>query len=524
MEPEEIAERERRRQVALEHQEAIRQQLEEREKKRRDERERRIFEEREEEQRIEKEKEMERKRKENEEKLLKEKLEREQKRKLAIQEALEVAEREAKRDKIKLKLLKQNNINNNINVNEIIEKEKVGLKSPSPREDIHIINNNISNENEFNEEKLNNNEKSKERIYDNKFNETKLNNVNEVIKNDNEHFVQQPLSLNSCDSLSLVLQTPLETLQNMQFAVFMPTSGAGPSTALPIAVPITLPTEGNISVRTENRILTPTLFRNKHFCDSSTQTEMTDFKTELDSAREKILREKLNNLDLNFDSRSRKDRRIRDDRSRDNVEERPKWGANRPPTRYLKQSEKDPLYQRRKLRQKMRQVKTYDDKRSYSPHSSDESQTGSPRCYRKNMEKRHGRALWRKSDQMFPQNIRLYQTELVPLESDKEHIYYKTKSPNECCCRCQCNKDKYHDRIKVIDILKIDHNSPPQDEDANGNRLPCYNLNGSIENSGDVIHKLNSLHNGLFLKQEQWQNTPTTPSLSTTRRNSENIS
>jgi len=34
------------------------------------------------------------------------------------------------------------------------------------------------------------------------------------------------------------------------------------------------------------------------------------------------------------------------------LEDRPKWGVNRPETQYIKQSEKDPYYQRR-LRQRL---------------------------------------------------------------------------------------------------------------------------------------------------------------------------
>lgn len=429
------------------------------------------------------------------------------------------------REKMKQKLHKQSNVTNNANFdNNNSEKEKLNNKMPqSPRDDITVINNiSISHENDWKEQKNSNN--FNEKSNNNDTSHSHKTNITVTEKNNNLSYrnqddnVLQMSSLTSCDSLSLVLQTPLETLQNMQFAVLMPASGSGAGTTLPIAVPITLPIEnGTISSnRTENRILTPTPYKLKKLVDSSTQTDLQEFK--FDSAKEKQLKDKLNSLELNYDSRGRKERR-----SRESVDERPKWGANRPPTRYLKQSEKDPLYQRRKLRQKIRQAT---DKRSYSPHSSDESQTGSPRSYRKNSNRNSSstRALWRKSDRLFGENMRLYQTEVIPLESDKDHIYYKMKASNDCCCRCSCSI-LYKDRIKTVDILKIEHNSSrePDNELDNRSRLPDYNVNGVLSDGSEIMQKLNHLHNGLQTKQEQWRNTPTTPCLSTPRRNSENL-
>lgn len=482
--------------------------MEERERKRIEEKERLLQEEREEELRIERDKQIERQRCEREEKQLQEKAEREQKRIEAIQQAMELAKEEALRDKMKLKHIKQNNvINNDTATIDLPEREK-RLNSKSPKEEIVMINN-IAHDNDLKEQKNNNNVNEKSNMIDNNKNQEK-NNLNRMQEDNNT----QMNSLTSCDSLSLVLQTPLETFQNMQFAVLMPTNNSGTPTALPIAVPIQLPPDsGNVSNRIENRILTPTPFRlKKQLIDSSTQTDSIDLK--YDSAKEKQLKDKLNSLELNYDSRGRKER----NRMRETVDERPKWGANRPPTRYMKQSEKDPIYQRKKLRQKIRQI---NDKRSYSPHSSDESQTASPRSFRKHTNRNSTRALWRKSDRLFGENIRLYQTELVPLESDKDHIYYKIKTSNECCCRCVCNAT-YKEHVKSIDILKIDH-SPKEVEDSDDkHRLPDYNLNGSFSDNGETIQKLHHLHNGLHIKQEQWRNTPTTPSL-TSRRNSENI-
>lgn len=498
IEASELAERERKRQIALAHQEAIRQQLEEREQRRREEKERRLREEREEELRIEREKEIERQRVEREQRLLDEKLEREKRRKEAIQAALKLAEKEAMEQKLKQKALRKNmnenvvektelprselliidnvgggveckdsNVLNNVkcedlrkinlhntgscppinnnkncssNLNALNNSSTLNRSSaPINQSSTHhsktsfhnfnsLLNHSNSHQNhsDYSNATLNhsntslndsipslnhsnsNNEnpsspfpsiKISQNVTDKKLYDIPFKDHKNLTNENNARFVP-PMCLNfstqtqSNDNLALVLQTPMETLQNMQFAVLMPTGPSGQTTALPIAVPITIPTERNNDIRemrestgenrafvenidnrvlmnnraypenrsfvenrvlTENRILTPTQYRNnKRLVDSATQTEPGDFKNY--DNREKYIREKLSNLELAR-------RRLRsDERNRENVEERPKWGANRPPTRYLKQSEKDPLYQRRKLRQKMRQIKVYDDK------------------------------------------------------------------------------------------------------------------------------------------------------------------
>ncbi|RZB39116.1 MSA 2 domain containing protein, partial [Asbolus verrucosus] len=113
----------------------------------------------------------------------------------------------------------------------------------------------------------------------------------------------------------------------------------------PLRFPLILATginTGSVTSRTENRILTPTQYRNKNraVCDSSTQTEQIEFNKRSEAAEntnnnQKYISEKLTNLELNYDNRNRKERKSRsDDRS---VDEKPKWSANRPPTRYMKQ-------------------------------------------------------------------------------------------------------------------------------------------------------------------------------------------
>lgn len=97
--PEEMEERERKRKKALEHQNAIKKQLEEREFKRKQEREKRIREEKLEEERIKKEQEIERLRYEEEQRRMKQKEEIDKKREEVMKEAIEQAEKRAREDK-----------------------------------------------------------------------------------------------------------------------------------------------------------------------------------------------------------------------------------------------------------------------------------------------------------------------------------------------------------------------------------------------------------------------------------------
>lgn len=447
--------------------------MEERERKKREEKERRIKEELEEELRIEKEQEIERLRKEEELKSIKEKQEREQKRKQAMQEALEIAEKEAKLQKIKERIKKQNNIINEDKINEeshiVIHNkiEPLELKNTNLEVQSNLVvsprNNEIAN--------------AGLEVTGKSLTPRNIESRSEIKYSSPPYSLQIVATPRS--EMALIVQTPLETLQNMQYAVLMPSSG-GPSSAVPIAIPLALAPDkisvGNSTSRTENRILTPTQFRNRNrlACDMSTQTD--DLVIDNLPNNQKYIIDKLNNLDIN-----RKERKLKsEDRS---IDDKPKWGANRPPTRYLKQSEKDPFYQRRKMRQKVKDYK----------NSSDESQTASPRSYRKKnyVEKRHTRAQWRKNDHYFARNIRMYQTEIVPLESDKDYIHYKC----ECCCNCRKSRE-----IKT-EILKIEHS--PRDVD-------------NIDSASYIVDKLSSIH-----KPDPWR-TPRTPSLSSSTRNTEN--
>ncbi|ENN73163.1 hypothetical protein YQE_10218, partial [Dendroctonus ponderosae] len=494
---EELAEREQRRQQALAHQDAIRKQLEERELRRQEERARRIREEHEEELRIEREQECERQRKLEEERVREEKLERDRKRKEAIKQALELAEKEAKLEKMRLKMQKQSTIlEANITEN-VIEKVKVcdDRKTPPgtsrvqaenqlnnqrdvvavpPRENISKeINNNLSPEQRSNSRSLT------PRLHS--------------PRNNSNNFTPRPEQ-----QFAYVFQPSLEGLQNIQYAVLIPTAQ--------YSIAVAPPSERTVpnSARTENRILTPTRYRNNApKCDSSTQTDSTMFNSARSSdggdTHEKYLREKMSNLELSYENK----RRVRRSRS-ETMDDRPKWGVNRPPTRYMKQSEKDPVYQKRKLKRESANEK----------NSSDDSRTGTPIRHRKKdlNAKRRSRARWRTEERLFSGTDNTYHSELVRIETDKDQLYLK------CCCTCRCPR---HSRSSSgqVDILRIEENNqwdPPSGPHGTrrerGHSLPEFHTHPpSSDQNADILSKLSSLHNGLLLEQEKWENSPRTP-------------
>ncbi|KAL3274886.1 hypothetical protein HHI36_019668 [Cryptolaemus montrouzieri] len=504
----EIAERERKREIAKQHQEAVRKQLEEKERKRSEERKRRIQEEYEEEIRIAREQEIERRRFEEEQKLLFEKHEREERRKEAIREAIEIAEKEARLQKKKLKMIKQNNnsyanVKSNSNENTVQNNNEDNLKSNNEKNNIATM----STKSEKN--KMNNNQQNddKENNFNPELKKTETQNNKIMIKNnldvppascskevqsnmsDMQNNVLKNLVNQKNETVTIVVPSNFDTLQHFQYAVLMPIPS---SSSVPVAVPLSIVPNGNQSsisttTRTENRILTPTQYRqkNKLMCDSSTQTD--------DCKSEKYSKEKNSNLD--YENRHKKGR---SSSRNENVGDRPKWGVNRPPTRYMKQSEKDPVYQRKKLRQRA-QENIYDDK-----NSSDDSQFGTPRYRKKGYpEKRHSRPLWRKHEhqEVFAKNIRMYHSEIIPIETDRDNVYYE----HRCCCTCKCT-EKYQ-RTPKVDILEIDHQLPTKEEE----RLPTSISKNTSEDASLIVETLSSIRNDI-LKQEQW-NSPRTPSL-----------
>lgn len=487
MEPGEVIERERKRKKALELQSAIKQQLEEKELKRKQERERRIKEEAEEEDRIRKEQELERKRVEDEERLLKEKKEREKQRTQAMHEALQNAEKEAKEKKKSKKLSKFKGSEEKVPITE----QEVPL--PTQKIEHSPVKRPVPTQPEKTPQ-----EKSPEEPPKAKSPKSPKSPKAETPKQ------QEPIDSSpikppeNMDALALVLPSAFDNLQNMQFALLVPSSNLGETLQMPVAL------TSDRAFITENRVLTPSCYRNKKNCrESSTQTDDLRVYSEKYLMRD----EGMGSLDRNRSRNrgERKDKRFRsEDRCKEN-RDRPKWGANRPPTRYMKQSEKDPIYQRRKLRQKTREIQLiYEDKNNNYSQSSDDSVPVTPEhsAYRKN------RGQWQKNERMFAQNISVYQTEILPLEFDRQGRMY-VKDDYQDMQPERYHRQKYRDRYKTPDIYSVERHSPKYDvygERNDHRKMTDREEDSERTDNEEVLEKLNSLHKGLMIKQRQWQN------------------
>ena len=383
IEPEIKAQRENKRLKALELQSAILNQLEDREKRRQEERERQLREERLEELRIQRQQEEDRQRLEDERRKLEEKQMMEQKKLDTLKRALEDAERKAKLDKEKrFSFHKRNaNMNNNSNV-ENVPKPKVEETPPaetmpcveptSPTKtsrtyDIHSA-------------------KSQKRDC-NSHQTTEFNSPRSVGAGNLNLFIHSvpPLALadGQFNIVPIGLNGTNEAINtqpnNIQLAVLVPQNVANNLYS------VSLNSLNNTNELTDiGKLLTPNKYRTLRMKDAATQTDSI-FKTTNDKIietdePERYIDKDYPNIDENAPQDShhntlKKDRRFRsEERYKKDLENRPKWGVNRPAAQYKKQSEKDPFYsQKRKMRQKYRP-----QARQYLSHSSDDSRSPSP--------------------------------------------------------------------------------------------------------------------------------------------------
>lgn len=133
------------------------------------------------------------------------------------------------------------------------------------------------------------------------------------------------------------------------------------------------------------KVLTPRKYRTGQSKDATTQTDHSILQNSRDKAKEiddieGYLDKDYSHIDENAPQDNphgnlKKDRRYRsEDRYKKEIENRPKWGVNRPAAQYKKQSEKDPFYsQKRKMRHKCRT-----HTRQYLSQSSEDSRSPSP--------------------------------------------------------------------------------------------------------------------------------------------------
>lgn len=361
-------------------QSAILSQLEDQEKRRQEERELRLREERLEELRIQRQQEEDRIRLEQEKKRNEEKQFQEQRKLDALKKALEDAERKAKLEKEKrFHCLKQNfnaNLNNdsrtkveeNIPTESITRSETLSPNKSNRTYDLHSPN--IQKRDNFSHQT------------------TECNSPRSVGPGNLNLFIHSVPPLALADNQFNIV--PIGVNPNGELV-----SGQQNGIQLAVLVPqnlsnslynVSLNSLNNVSESSEiSKVLTPRKYRNLRTRDASTQTDSnlgistSDKMVETDEVERNIDKD-YPNIDENAPQDShnntlKKDRRYRsEERYKKDLENRPKWGVNRPAAQYKKQSEKDPFYsQKRKIRQKYRT-----QARQYLSHSSDDSRSPSP--------------------------------------------------------------------------------------------------------------------------------------------------
>ncbi|XP_013172682.1 PREDICTED: uncharacterized protein LOC106121524 isoform X1 [Papilio xuthus] len=382
LEPEVRAQRENKRTKALELQSAILNQLEDREKRRQEERERQLREDRLEEIRIKRQQEEDRLKMEEEKRKHEEKQMMEQRKLDALKKALEDAERKARNEKEKKFKCHRQMCNSTESVfedenpklceNVTVEKpQRNDLISPTKSSRTYDIHSPKSQKKDCS---------SRQSTAFNSPRPMGAGNVNLFIHNippialaDNQ-FNIVPLGING--NGEIVSTQP----NSLQLAVLVPQNLSNNNLYNVSVNPL-----NNNDILEGRKIITPQKYRTLRTKDAFTQTEADLLRYKVDKNVETIDIERDIDKDYpNIDENApqdggrgtfKKDRRLRsEERYKKDIENRPKWGANKPVAQYKKQSEKDPFYsQKRKVRQKHRP-----QARQYMSQSSDDSRSPSP--------------------------------------------------------------------------------------------------------------------------------------------------
>ncbi|XP_070168627.1 myb-like protein X [Polyergus mexicanus] len=513
-----LQEREARRQKALELQNAIKQQLDEKDRQRKEEKERRMKEERLEDERIRQEREKERERFEEEQRILREKEAAKLKKAQAMREVLEAAERLAKEERKKRRkrdghtnedtdamIQSSNESNATIDVDTREEencsqaqKQSTNLTTDYPVEKCKSPKDVKEADN------------YRESEYD-KDSQTGYSQPNYADKSEEAMLDLNPMSLQVPVSkdVAIVLSGRLEdpkilSRANLQLVNLMMTPSPrrfADNTAEYFSLGLNTIKRNNESPRNprkssrdsasstlvENRLLTPSKYRMIAGRDFGTQT---DVESDIQELREKLQNQSIKDQD----TEGTKDRKDTTNASRRNVEKsinvspgeeisiktlsrsksqprttldsRPRWNANRPGTRYRTQSEKDPHYQR-KLRLRRRQVESSDEgSRSPSP----------------DRRKSKNRNIIRRKAKLENYDADLSMDSLnsiVPLRIDKN------------------GKINIEDRAEKK--IRSDNAS------CNVNRAKrSNNDNSNVWCGQEILSKLSSLRSGLLMKQIEW--------------------
>ncbi|XP_018399851.1 PREDICTED: trichohyalin [Cyphomyrmex costatus] len=511
-----LQEREMKRQKALELQNAIKQQLEEKDKQRKEEKERRMREEMLEEERIRRERERDQARFEEEQRIIREKEEAKLRKAQAMREVLEAAERLAKEDRKNRRKREEHtnedtdivpqssnesnmvaNTSDKLEENNCLQAQKQSANLiDHPEEKSSPKNAKETDNYRESENDKNPKEMCSRKSYADKSEEATL--------DLNPRSLQMPVSKDVAIVLSGRLEDPeILSRANLQLVNLMMTPSPRrftESTADYFSLGLNTIMRNNISPRNlqrrssrdasstvvENRLLTPSKYRTPAGRDFGTQTDVESDVQEL--------QEKLQDQSVG-DQGTMKDRKDTTNANRRNIEKssnmgpgeeipvktlpraksqprttldsRPRWNANRPGTRYRTQSEKDPHYQRR-LRLRRRQIE-----------SSDEgSRSPSPDRRKSNNGKSKSRNTIRRKAKLENYDADLSMDSLnsvVPLRIDKDG---KITIENHA--------EKLRSRRDMSHTRKTDEDS------------------SNIWCGQEILSKLSSLKSGLLMKQIEW--------------------
>ncbi|XP_015117375.1 uncharacterized protein LOC107041367 [Diachasma alloeum] len=467
-----LQEREAKRQKALELQNAIKQQLEEKDRKRREEREQKLREEREEEERIKRERNKEKERFEEEQRRLKDKEDAKLKKEVAMREILETAERIAREEKRQKRQRDDSSDVGRFNAPETRETINTNELSTSNQQ-IAQSETNVCVENPSGESA--NEEKAAE----------KSEKIGEEIK---ESHLRLPVN----KEVAIVLTGRLEdseflsgsNLQLLNLIVNSTPRETNHSGGLKAGISAIVKTLGSPKLEKsemgtmcsprfrENRLLTPSKYRGLSGRDFGTQTdgENEGEGEGKDGCKER--KEVLNSrrdIDKSTNTGSTDDKNSRSkSQPRASIDARPRWNANRPGTRYRTQSEKDPHYQRR-LRLRRRRVESSDE-RSRSPSPNRRKST---------------------NQKSKPRNSTRRKVKLEHYDADLSMDSLNSVVPLRIT---------EHGRIQLMDDKVVTSAGDSRNED---DKLePTRKLD--LWCGEQILSQLTALRNGLLFKQQEW--------------------
>ncbi|XP_076381556.1 uncharacterized protein LOC117225945 isoform X2 [Megalopta genalis] len=491
-----LQEREAKRQKALELQNAIKKQLEEKDRQRKEEKERRLREERLEEERIRLEREKEQKRFEEEQRRLKEKEAAKFRQAEAMREVLEAAERLAKEQKKNRRKREETDEDTAISSSRNFDSNSSNASQLDQDCLSERTRQNSSPSSDAQDTKKDR-DTSSEKETAGSNDDQKPRNVSERTSSTNDvKSVQVPIS----KEVAIVLSGRLEDSEllnkaNLQLVnlVLTPSPRKLENSSSNLLMGLNsfvhgIGTSRIPSTIVENRLLTPSKYRVTNGRDFGTQT---DVENDLQDSREDLQDMTMKNVTMKDrkDATNASKRDIEKSTSegpvkshsrsksqpRTSINSRPQWNANRPGTRYRTQSEKDPHYQRR-LRMRRRQVESSDE-RSRSP---------SPDRRKLINTKLKTRSLNRQKVKPDSYDADLSMDSLnsiIPLRTDKNGRI-----------TIEDNRLERNDKVRSMNDRVNETDNARQSDNENSN-VWC---------GQEILSKLSTLKNGLLMKQIEW--------------------